>query len=364
MIAWSRLLVAEEIPVEGSFTVLQFRREARGCLSYLIEHGGEALVVDFSRNLNKVIAVDPEARRAEVQPGVVLDHLNAQLKAHGLWFPVDVSTSAQATLGGMAGNNSCGSRSIAYGNMVHNVLGIDAVLADGTREHFGAFGVNGARSLTGSRSASLVSRLFEIGAREREEIERVWPRVMRRVGGYNLDVFHPQSERPYTADGSVNLAHLLVGSEGTLATFRRLHLALSPLPSAKVLGVINFPDFHAAMASAQHIVRLGPVAVELVDRTMIDLARANPAFRAVIDSALVRRDGELPQAVLLVEFAGDDRAAITRRHEDCLHAGRPSPDGSPSWSIWSPISWACPARSCNSRMSARRRHSGRCARRV
>ena len=96
-----------------------------------------------------------------------------------------------------------------------------------------------------------MSRLHEIGARERDEIERVWPRVMRRVGGYNLDVFHPQSERPYTADGSVNLSHLLVGSEGTLAVFRRLHLKLSPLPAARVLGVVNFPDFHAAMASAQ-----------------------------------------------------------------------------------------------------------------
>ena len=274
---------------------------------------GEALVVDFSRSLNRLLSLDADARSVEVQPGIVLDHLNAQLKPHGLWFPVDVSTSAQATLGGMAGNNSCGSRSIAYGNMVHNVLAIDALLADGTREHFGPFGPAGSRPLSSARSSALVSRLHEIGARERGEIDRVWPKVMRRVGGYNLDVFHPQSERPYTADGSVNLSHLLVGSEGTLAMFRRLHLKLSPLPGARVLGVVNFPDFHAAMASAQHIVGLGPVAVELVDRTMIDLARLNPAFRSVIDTALVRRDGALPQAVLLVEFAGDDRTAITRR---------------------------------------------------
>ena len=274
---------------------------------------GESLVIDFSRNLNRLIALDPDARQVEVQPGMVLDHLNAQLKPHGLWFPVDVSTSAQATLGGMAGNNSCGSRSIAYGNMVHNVLAADAILSDGTREHFGPFGEHAARSLSSARTSALVSRLHEIGARERDEIERLWPKVMRRVGGYNLDVFHPQSERPYTPDGSVNLSHLLVGSEGTLAVFRRLHLKLSPLPGARVLGVVNFPDFHAAMASAQHLVGLGPVAVELVDRTMIDLARLNPAFRPVIDAALVRRDGEWPQAVLLVEFAGDDRAAITRK---------------------------------------------------
>ena len=116
----------------------------------------------------------------------------------------------------------------------------------------------------------------------------------------------PQSERPYTADGSVNLAHLLVGSEGTLALTRKLKLKLSPLPGHKVLGVVNFPSFHAAMDSAQHLVKLGPTAVELVDRTMIDLARANPAFRATIESALIGT----PAAILLVEFSGDDRAAL------------------------------------------------------
>ncbi|MEK9776761.1 MAG: FAD-linked oxidase C-terminal domain-containing protein [Quisquiliibacterium sp.] len=267
---------------------------------------GEALVIDNSKHLNSVIAFDKQAATVEVQPGVVLDQLNAWLKPHGLWFPVDVSTSAQATLGGMAGNNSCGSRSIAYGNMVHNVLGIDAILADGTQDFFGPFGAGARRPLSSGRTGSLVARLHEIAARERDEIERVWPQVMRRVGGYNLDVFHPRSERPYTPDGSVNLAHLLVGSEGTLAYFRRLHLKLSPLPRAKVLGVVNFPSFHAAMQSAQHIVKLGPTAVELVDRTMIDLSRANPVFRPTIDAALI---GE-PDAVLLVEFAGDDRQLL------------------------------------------------------
>jgi FAD/FMN-containing dehydrogenase/Fe-S oxidoreductase len=271
---------------------------------------GRALVIDYSKYLNHVVGIDVERRTAEVQPGLVLDALNAALKPHGLWFPVDVSTSAQATLGGMAGNNSCGSRSIAYGNMVHNVIGIDAVLADGTEEFFGPFGRDVTRPLVSPRSSQLVSRLFEIGARERGEIERRWPTVLRRVGGYNLDVFHPRSERPYTADGSVNLAHLLVGSEGTLALSRRLFLKLAPLPVAKVLGVVNFPTFRAAMEAPQHLVKLGPTAVELVDRTMIDLARANPAFRAVIEGALVDPHAATPAAILLVEFAGDDRAAL------------------------------------------------------
>ncbi|MEB2353274.1 MAG: FAD-binding protein [Burkholderiaceae bacterium] len=274
---------------------------------------GEALVIDNSRHLNRVTAFDPQAMTVEVQPGIVLDALNAWLEPHGLWFPVDVSTGAQATLGGMAGNNSCGSRSIAYGNMVHNVLGIDAILPDGTAEHFGPFGVDAKRPLSSARGGELASRLFAIAAREREEIERRWPKVLRRVGGYNLDVFHPQSERPYTADGSVNLAHLLVGSEGTLAYFRRLMLRLSPLPAARVLGVVNYPSFHAAMDSAQHIVKLGPSAVELVDRTMIDLSRANAVFRPTIESVLVEREGRGPEAILLVEFTGDETTALLPR---------------------------------------------------
>ena len=211
---------------------------------------GRALVIDTSKYLNRLIGLDKARMTAEVQPGLVLDALNAALKPDGLWFPVDVSTSAQATLGGMAGNNSCGSRSIAYGNMVHNVVGIDALLADGTDEFFGPFGRDATRPLASPRASNLVSRLFEIGARERDEIERVWPTVLRRVGGYNLDVFHPRSERPYTRDGSVNLAHLLVGSEGTLALSRRLHLQLARLPAAKVLGVVNFPTLSRGDGSA------------------------------------------------------------------------------------------------------------------
>jgi FAD/FMN-containing dehydrogenase/Fe-S oxidoreductase len=261
---------------------------------------GAALVIDNSKHLREVTGLDLERGEVEVQPGIVLDALNAQLKKHGVWHPVDVSTSAQATLGGMAGNNSCGSRSIAYGNMVHNVAGIDAWLADGSTASFGLF------ENASGRARELGEAVRQLAQQHRAEIDAAWPKVMRRVGGYNLDVFHPQSPRPYTEDGRVNLAQLLVGAEGTLAYYRRLRLKLAPLPAHRVLGVVNFPTFHKAMDSAQHIVRLGPTAVELVDRTMIDLARANPAFRPVIESALL---GE-PAAILLVEFAGAERSPL------------------------------------------------------
>ena len=267
---------------------------------------GAALVIDQTKYLNRIVALDRDAMTATVEPGVVLDQLNTSLRPHGLWFPVDVSTSAQATLGGMAGNNSCGSRSIAFGNMVHNVLAVDAILSDGTEARFGPMA---EMDTAPPRVRELVGRLRAIGTRERDEIERRVPRVMRRVGGYNIDVFAPQSERPYTTGGGVNLAHLLVGSEGSLAFTRRLALKLCAVPRHRTLGVVNFPTLYKAMDCARHIVRLGPAAVELVDRTMIDLARGNPAFRPVIDAALI---GE-PEAILLVEFIGETQDDPVRR---------------------------------------------------
>ncbi|MBL8690776.1 MAG: FAD-binding protein [Rhodospirillaceae bacterium] len=266
---------------------------------------GEAVVIDNAKHLNKVVSFDKESATVVVQPGVVLDHLNAYLRPHGLWYPVDVSTSAQATIGGMAGNNSCGSRSIRYGNMVHNVLGIDAVLADGTQGYFGEVGSNLAEISGSPRLADIAGRVRAIAAREASEIETRYPKLLRRVGGYNLETVKPEGH---------NLAHLLVGSEGTLAYSRQLHLKLSPLPRHKTLGVVHFPTFYQAMELTQHIVKLGPAAVELVDRTMIDLARRNPAFASTVSKFL---KGE-PDAILLVEFAGDDQGEQLRKLKDLV----------------------------------------------
>ncbi len=277
---------------------------------------GEALVIDNSKYLRNILETDLNAMTALVQPGVVLDQLNAALKPHGLWFPVDVSTSAQCTIGGMTGNNSCGSRSLYYGNMVHNVEGIDALLADGTRAYFGRFGDAGDMALAGARMNQLIPKLFQIAGSVEQEIKAVWPKVMRRVGGYNLDIFFPQSERPYLPNDPkalVNFAQLLVGSEGTLAYFESIKLRLARLPKVKVLGVVNFPTFHQAMQLTQHIVKLGPVAVELVDRTMIELSRANPVFAPVIETALTRVQGKETDALLLVEFAGDAQEPLFER---------------------------------------------------
>ncbi|NQW80914.1 MAG: FAD-binding oxidoreductase, partial [Polaromonas sp.] len=263
---------------------------------------GAGLVIDHAKYVRNILSVDVAERTAVVEPGLVLDHLNANLKKHGLWYPVDVSTSAQATLGGMAGNNSCGSRSIAYGNMVHNVRGAQAWTSDGTLLTLGDYaGSSGKSRELGDYVRALAEQLAP-------DIHARWPKVLRRVGGYNLDIFDNQNERPYTADGSVNLAHLLVGSEGTLALTKNLTLQLSELPRAKVLGVVNFPTFYAAMDAAQHIVKLGGglSAVELVDRTMIELSLQNPAFAPTVRTALLGQ----PDAILLVEFSGASKADL------------------------------------------------------
>ena len=253
-----------------------------------------ALVLDTSKYLNQLIDTDEDKRTAVVQPGLVLDQLNRQLKRHGLWYPVDVSTANRATLGGMTGNNSCGARSIRYGNMVHNVRAIDALLPDGTPATFGPLTVHNDQ-LPESVKA-LVAQLLTLGKREAAEIAARFPKLLRRVGGYNIDQLTKQNP---------NLARLLVGSEGTLAWFRRIHLELSPIPPHKTLGICHFPTFYQAMDATQHIVKLNPSAVELVDRTMINLARDIPMFRNTVDAFV---QGE-PDALLLVEFSGEDEEA-------------------------------------------------------
>jgi len=268
---------------------------------------GAALVIDNTKYFRNILELNLDKGYVEVEPGLVLDHLNGSLKQHGLWYPVDVSTAGQATIGGMAGNNSCGSRSIAYGNMVHNVLGIDAWLANGQVAQFGNYASSsGVAKELGDFVKNLATSL-------QPEIEAKFPKVLRRVAGYNLDIFHPQSELPYTQDGSVNLAHLLVGSEGTLGYFKSLKLKLAPLPQHKVLGIVNFASFYKAMDSAQHIVKLGPTAVELVDRTMIDLARSNPSFKKTIETALIDHTAQTPEAILLVEFSGEAHAPLLEK---------------------------------------------------
>jgi Fe-S oxidoreductase/FAD/FMN-containing dehydrogenase len=183
---------------------------------------------------------------------------------------------------------------------VHNVRAIDAILADGTQVTMGEVLGNFDESAMPERYRELVRRMRALHGREADEIERRFPKLLRRVGGYNIDMI---------SDRGHNMAHLLVGSEGTLGFFSEIELDLQPIPPHRVLGICHFPTFYQAMASTKAIVALGPTAVELVDRTMIELAREIAMFRPIVDRFV---QGE-PEALLLVEFAGEDAAGNLRR---------------------------------------------------
>jgi len=262
-----------------------------------------ALVIDCTKHLRRVLSVDAEAGIATVEPGITLGALNEALKPTGKFFPVDPSTWQRCTIGGMAGNNSCGGKSIRYGLMADNVLGIDALLADGSRFRFADLPDNLGADVP-SGIADLIQRLRALGAREAEEIAARFPKQLRRVGGYNIDALTPAAR----AAGRANLARLLVGSEGTLAFSAALDLKLWPIKPRKVLGICQFPTFRAAMEASKHLVTLDPEAVELVDRTMIDLGRSIPLYRATIDRMV---KGE-PDSLLIVEFHGQEDAPLLR----------------------------------------------------
>src|SRR6476469_8189617 len=259
-----------------------------------VNHG---IVIDFSKHLNRIVSLDVENRCCVVEPGIVLDDLNRQLGKHGLWFPVYVSTAYRATIGGMAGNNSCGGRSLRYGTMRDNTRSMDAALADGTLLHFGEVPRDLAQVNSSGSGLALFRDMLALGEREAAEIAERFPKVQRRVGGYNLDALAPRN-------APNNMAHLLVGSEGTLAFTTEVELKLWPVIRNKVLGVCHFGSFYEAMDAAQHLVKLRPIAVELVDRTMLSLGREIAMFQPIIGTA-VRGD---PDAVLIVEFAEEDQA--------------------------------------------------------
>jgi len=243
---------------------------------------GRAIVVDVSRHLNQIGGVNGD--EIEVEPGVVLDHLNARLRQRHQWFPVDPSTGSRATLGGMAGNNSAGARSLRYGTMVDNVSAIEVVLPDGRKlwlgseeseEHCMPTELAFLRSLYANHAAEIIQRT---------------PKTMRNVAGYNLANLNPNQE---------NLAKFLVGSEGTLAFFVRLRLKLSPLLRSKVLGVCHFDGLLEALDTVQHIVKLNPTAVELIDQNVLSLGARHPDFRSAMGDFVTGT----PKALLLVEFS-------------------------------------------------------------
>ena len=277
----------------------------------------EAIVIDNSKYLNKVLHFDKDKMFCIVEPGIVLDELNRFLKPYGLWFPVDVSTSSRATIGGMAGNNSCGGRSIRYGMMRDNVIGVEGILYDGSTYNFENLELDKLNS-SNETGSKIIFKLLKLANKNQNEILSKFPKVLRRVGGYNIDALLPDamSSRPNGKVGDgINLSHLLVGSEGTLAYSSSITLKLSILPSQKIMGICHFPSFYEAMDAAQHIVKLNPIAVELVDDTMLSLARKIDMFKPTVE-AVVKGN---PKSLLLVEFAeelmDDNHIQLKKLHD-------------------------------------------------
>jgi FAD/FMN-containing dehydrogenase/Fe-S oxidoreductase len=263
---------------------------------------GEALILDFSKYMRHLIEVSPEEGWVSVQPGIVHDVLGAQLKPYGLRFGPETATSNRANIGGMVGNNSAGARSLVYGKTVENTLEVRTVLSDGTQVTFGPVERSElASKLEGdSLEASIYRKAMAIAETHRDEIDRKYPKIPRRVSGYNLDeLLNPDH---------VNLAKLIVGSEGTLATVVEAKLQLVPLPPAVGLAVLHFDGLLPALETGTDILELEPSAVELVDEMVMDLARKSLEY-----SRRMHFVQGNPKALIIVEFSGESEKRVNAK---------------------------------------------------
>ena len=258
-----------------------------------------AIVLDFSAHMSRVLEVNEAEGWARVEPGLVQDELNAHVRPLGLLFGPDTSTSNRATLGGMIGNNSGGAHSIAYGLTVEHVIELTALLADGSRAVFGEVTPEVFRQKM--QAPGLEGQIYREVARIKEqyadEIRARYPKHWRRVCGYNLDEL--LKDRP------LNMARLVVGSEGTLLTMVEAKVRLVPRPKRTALDVVHYRDIQEALESSQAILETGPYAVELTDKMILDLAREN--IEQSQRMGFVQGD---PAAILIVEYAGESDAEV------------------------------------------------------
>ncbi len=263
---------------------------------------GEALVLDFSKYMNKILEFNEKERWVRVQPGVVRDELNEVLVKHKLHFAPDPATSSRANIGGMVGNNSSGTKSILYGKTVDHILEARVLLADGTELLLNELSPEAfeEKTIQPNREGEIYKGFREIISRNKEEVKKRFPKVMRRVGGYNLDEF------VYT--DRWNLARLITGSEGTLAVSLELKIKLEPLPAFKSVAVVHFNDLLEAIRSVQHMLPYKPSAVEILDQTVLRLSGENLTTRQ--HCHFIEND---PAAILIVEFYGDSPDDVMQR---------------------------------------------------
>ncbi len=264
---------------------------------------GAGVQIDFSKYMRRILEFDADAATVVVEPGIVVDELNKELKLHGLQLPIDLSTASRATIGGMIANNSSGTRSIIYGTTMNYVLELEVLLADGSVVQLGPR--NGAELEAKCRQGDLEGRCYQtvrhLARTHADEIDKRYPKILRRVGGYNLDEFIPSND-------TFDLCKLMVGSEGTLGLVLKAKLRLVGLPDAKVLCVPQFADLHTAMLATSMILEHRPSAVELMDRTLLDNTRGKLEFEPLRDFIV----GD-PGAMLIVEFMGESSDELPAR---------------------------------------------------
>ena len=274
-----------------------------------------ALVIDVSRFMNRILEIDAARRLVRVESGVVLDQLNAALLPHGLQFGPDVATSSRANLGGMIGNNSAGSRSVRQGKVIDHVRELTLVLADGTPLTCGPLDEAAlhARQAVAGIEGDIYRGVMRIVAENRREISLRYPRILRRVSGYNLDALVPelydqfpiapvaqQLDRDWPDRRQFNLSRLIVGAEGTLGVLTEAVLHVVPLPRERGVVCLQFRTIDDALESVSKILACQPSAVELLDRHIVELSRENLKYRKSLDFV----EGT-PDALFIVEFSGD-----------------------------------------------------------
>ena len=306
------------LPRDRTDVVQAVRLASKHGVSILPRGGGTSLagqtvtsglVIDFSKYMDQILEINEAERWVRVQPGIILDNLNDSLSAYGLFFAPDVATSTRANIGGMIGNNSSGVRSVRYGKTVDHVLALSAILSSGQEVELKELGHEELerKCALNTDEGRLYQTISQIIQRNRDEIDRRFPKVMRRVSGYNLDEL-VELER-------FNLSKLLVGSEGTLALVTEAKLNLEPLPHFKALAVIHFGDLIEAIETVPAILQYQPSAVEILDRYGLELALDNPSVAKLCRQFIQGT----PEAVLLVELSSDSEDALEEDFERLLN---------------------------------------------
>ena len=266
---------------------------------------GHAIVIDFSKYMRGVLEVNAEEGWVRTLPGITLDELNHHLAAYGVLFAPDPSTSNRANVGGAIGNNSCGAHSIVWGKTIDNVEELDVVLSNGDTARFGPLTQEQLEAKMGGDSleAETYRRLVAIGKANRDEVLARYPKILRRVGGYNLDEI--------VGDGVFNMARFVVGSEGTLVAVTQAKLRVVPRPKAKALAVVHFKELLQSMEATATALETEPAAVELIGGLILRQARTNLVYSRMMDFV----EGD-PDAVLVVELAGETQAEVEARVDD------------------------------------------------